>query len=303
MQIAESRSERALLALNQKRPSAVQLAADLLQLLRPANSLAASALVVVGAQLTVTGWPSPRVWLAALAMWCVTSYGYVSNDCADLAEDRINKPNRPLPAGAIPLAVAVRLSKLLAALALLLALYLGWREALVAGGVLALLSLYNRRLKSTPGGGNLLIAGLAGCTLITGGVAAQGIPARALLPLLAPVAYVTLFVAAREVVKTLEDQTGDRSAGRQTLAILLGPQRVVAVVGGLALLNGAVGLVTFFAMRYSVQFLLLTLAGIQLPLFFTVWTLWRSTDLSRVKRCLRLLKLSYVAGVLALLLA
>lgn len=275
----------------------------LIRLLRPSNSLAAAALVLIGARLAGSGLATPRAWLAALTMWFVTTYGYVSNDCTDLAEDRINKPERPIPAGAISLATARQLSRLLAAGALGLAVILGWREALVAAGVLVLLTLYNRRLKSTAGGGNVLIAVLAGCTLLTGSVAAQGFGVAAWQPLLPAATYVMLFVAARELVKTLEDVAGDHSAGKQTLALRLGPHGVVAIVLVLALVHSVMGLLIFYTMHYSGTFMLISFFGIHLPLFFTVATLWCNPDPPHVRRCLRLLKGSYLAGLLALVLA
>lgn len=83
------------------------------------------------------------------------------------------------------------------------------------GIVLGLLTFYNARLKATPGGGNLLIALLAGCTLLVGSVAALGFQRHAIVLLLAPFSVLTTFVAAREILKTLEDVSGDRLAGKQ----------------------------------------------------------------------------------------
>jgi geranylgeranylglycerol-phosphate geranylgeranyltransferase len=270
---------------------------------RLSNSLPASALVVVGGYL-VSGWPlSMRVWIAAAAMWCVTAFGYASNDYFDQAEDRINKPDRPLPAGRLPAPFAAALSGFVALSALGLAALLGWRETVVALAVLALLMLYNLRLKGTAGGGNLLVATLAGCTLVTGSVAAHGFTWGAIAPVLPPALVLALFIAAREVLKTLEDVAGDRAAHKTTLAARLGPRATVRVLAGLTLLTGLASVLPLLVQRFSWYYMLLVQGGVVGPLLFAVVHLWRQVTVRRVRRCLRLLKASYFVGLAALLLA
>lgn len=276
---------------------------DSARLVRLSNSLPASVLVLAGGYL-VTGWPlSIRVWIAALAMWCVTGFGYASNDYFDQAEDSINKPDRPLPARRLPALFAAALSGFLALAALGLSARLGWRELVVASTVLILLTLYNLRLKATPGGGNVLIATLAGGTLITGAVAERGFTSPATAPVLLPAALLTLFIAAREVLKTLEDVEGDQAAGKMTVAVRLGPQATVRLLAGLVILGGLVSVLPVVFQRFSGHYLLLVQSGVVAPLLFTVVSLWRQVTVCRVRRCLQLLKASYFVGLAALLLA
>jgi len=191
------------------------------RLLRLSNSLSASALVLIGAYLT-SRWPLPlTAWQAAMAMWCVTAYGYVSNDYTDLAEDRINKPDRPLPSGTVTITTARSFAFLLAIAAIGWSLTLGLVATIVASVVLGLLTLYNYRLKGIPGGGNLVIALLAGCTLWVGSVAVHGLNVEAIQPLLPVSLILGLFVLTREVLKTIEDIEGDQRSGRRTVAACL----------------------------------------------------------------------------------
>jgi geranylgeranylglycerol-phosphate geranylgeranyltransferase len=271
-----------------------------LRLVRLSNSLPAGALVLVGAYLAA-GWPpSGRAWLAALAMWCTTAHGYTSNDCFDLAEDSINKPDRPLPAGLVTLRGARRLAFGLAAIALLCSLWLGVGEMIVALLVLGLLSLYNARLKGLPLAGNGLIGLLAGATLITGSVTVYGFGWPAIAPVLAPAAVLACFITAREVLKTLEDVAGDRQAGKQTLATWLGPPGTLLLVALLAVLAVGLGFLPVVYLGYSWGYLAVLGFGVHLPLLFTVAYLWRKTTPAHVSRCLALLKASYSAGILAL---
>lgn len=263
----------------------------------------AALLVLIGAWLTV-GWPLPwRAWQAATAMWCVTAFGYVSNDYGDVTEDRINKPDRPLPSGAVRKDVALVLTLVLGSVALFLSVGLGWREALVALTVLGLLTLYNGRLKSSAGGGNLLIALLAGCTLLTGSVAALGFGWPAIQPLWAPAATLTTFIAARELLKTMEDLAGDQQAHKATAASHFGSATVLRWIAALTLLTVAFSLVPVLGQGYSLRYLAVIALGIHCPLLYTVHHLRQKVTPQRVSHCLALLKGSYFAGLLALLLA
>lgn len=274
-----------------------------LRLLRLSNSLPASLLVLIGAELAV-GWPLPgRAWQAAAAMWCITAFGYVSNDYFDIAEDRINKPDRPLPAGLLPPTFAAQLAVGLAVSALAISALLGLAEVLVALAVLGLLLLYNLRLKGTPGGGNSLIALLAGGTLITGSVASLGFTVSAITLLWLPAALLTTFVAARELVKTIEDLAGDRVAGKQTLPLRWGTTQVLRLIAGLAGLTLVLSLLPWLWLGYSAAYLVILTLGVSLPLFYTVYSLWQDSSPTRVSRCLALLKGSYFAGLVALILA
>jgi geranylgeranylglycerol-phosphate geranylgeranyltransferase len=272
-------------------------------LLRLSNSFSASLLVLLGADLA-TGWPlSWRVWLSALVMWLITAYGYVSNDCTDLAEDRINKPDRPLPAGLVTPAFARALAWLLALGGGLLSLPLGWRESLVAVTVLGLLTLYNLYLKSMPGSGNGLIALLAGGTLYTGGIAALGFQRQGLEVVALPALLLSTFVAARELIKTLEDLPGDRQAGRTTLATWLGGRLVLGWVAALSALLLMLSTGALLWLGYSLLFWWAVMLGVQAPLLFSLVYLWPDQRPQRVSRCLALLKGSYFVGMLALFLA
>lgn len=274
-----------------------------MRLLRLSNSLSAALLVLIGAWLTV-GWPLPwRAWQAATAMWCVTAFGYVSNDYVDGVEDRINKPDRPLPSGAVHKDVALVLALVLGSIALVLSIGLGWREALVALTVLGLLTLYNGRLKSSAGGGNLLIALLAGCTLLTGSVAALGFGWPAIQLLWAPAATLATFIGARELLKTIEDLAGDQQAHKLTAAVHFGSQTVLRWIAVLTLLAIACSLVPVAVQSYSLRYLAVIALGVHAPLLYTVYQLRQKVTPQRVSHCLALLKGSYFAGLLALLLA
>lgn len=273
----------------------------LVRLCRLSNSVSAAALVLVGAYLLV-GWPLPlEACQAAAAMWCITAFGYVSNDYVDVVEDAVNKPDRPLPNGTVTRTAAVVLAMTLATVALAISAELGWLPLVVASSVLTLLLYYNMRLKGTPGAGNLMVGLLAGCTLLTGGVAVQGLQWSVLGELWPLTILLALFVAAREVIKTVEDRQGDKAGGRKTVATEWGIPKTLLLFALLTLHFLLFTAYTYMTMGHSMPYLLLMLVGVAAPLLFTLIYLKRDAAPNRVARCLALLKGSYFVGILALL--
>lgn len=265
----------------------------LLRLLRLSNSLPASLLVLLGARLVDTSLFHPRLWLAVAAMWSITAFGYVSNDLSDQAEDRINKPDRPLPTGIITCQQARTVAGLLFTFSLLFSALLGPAPFLLALLTLGLLLLYNRRLKGAAGAGNLLIAGLAAAALLPGIVAVYGWHWVYLTKLLPATLGLLFFVLARELLKTLEDTVGDQAVGKRTFALTWGYHETRCTIGGLTILlfGTIVGLFPWW--RYSWHATTLMLFGVASPLAWSVCTLQPQGSLSQIRRRLALLKGAY----------
>jgi 4-hydroxybenzoate polyprenyltransferase len=145
-----------------------------------ADSLAGY-LVVAGP--TALDWPSAACWLAVVASLAFYAAGMVLNDVCDVAIDRDERPERPLPSGAIAVPRAALAGNLLMATGGLAAC----GAAVMANtpwpaGVGALLSaaiwLYDRHAKHTPTGPAVMGAcrglnWLLGMTAAAGPAAAQ----------------------------------------------------------------------------------------------------------------------------------
>ncbi len=275
-----------------------------LRLLRPTNSLPATGLVLLGAHLA-SGWPWPRAtWVAAGAMWAVTSFGYVTNDLHDVTADRVNKPDRPLPSGRVRLSSARVAAAALAGMAIGLASTIDGLAVLAAILALLLLVLYNVRLKSTVLIGNALIAALSGMALGVGGYTV-GRP----WALVWPGILVSLFILAREVLKTIEDVAGDRKAGVRTVATEWGAQRAGQIFAGLvtcfillslAPLDG--GLATRRWTWFSAAYLAVVMV-IDAGLAYSALVVGRSPTPANARVGLRISKVGYALGLVALLVA
>jgi 4-hydroxybenzoate polyprenyltransferase len=107
------------------------------------NSLAAQ-LIATGGQLR---WP--ELGLLVMASTALYLAGMVLNDCFDLTEDRRDRPQRPLPSGAVSIAIAWRLGWLLLGAGVALAGFVGLRTGAIALVLALAIVLYDGFLKAT----------------------------------------------------------------------------------------------------------------------------------------------------------
>lgn len=207
----------------------------LLEAARPVNAAMALVAVVVGGLVVPSFSPgaAPALLAASLVAALVTAGGNVVNDVFDLEIDRVNRPDRPIPSGRLPLPAAKAASALLLGSALLGALV----NTVVLGIALfnaGLLALYSYRLKGVPLAGNAAVAYLVASTFLFGGAAVGG-----------PVEAVPLFLLAslatlgREVAKDVEDRPGDLGRA-ETLATEFGVARASGVAAAALILAAAV---------------------------------------------------------------
>jgi 4-hydroxybenzoate polyprenyltransferase len=165
-----------------------------LQLFRAPNLFTVPGDPLAGYLFANSGFNSWDLLLPIFASLCFYSAGLLMNDLADVAEDRRDRPDRPLPSGAATVG-QVRLAMwLLNAAGLGALLGTGRPAALLAGGALvAAVWLYNRVTKPWPVVGALNMGVCRGLSVMLG--ANCGELATAQLGMLAAIA-IGLYVAA-----------------------------------------------------------------------------------------------------------
>ncbi|NKE35933.1 geranylgeranylglycerol-phosphate geranylgeranyltransferase [Natronococcus sp. JC468] len=201
----------------------------LLELTRPVNVIAASALTFIGAFVAggVTNHPV-EVVAAVVATGLAVGAGNAINDYFDREIDRINQPQRAIPRGAVSPRGALLFSAALFAGAIGFALALPRLALAIAGINLLALVAYTELFKGLPGLGNALVAYLVGSSFLFGAAAVGEIGPAAVLFLLAGVATLT-----REIIKDVEDLEGDREEGLRTLPIAIGERPALWVASAL----------------------------------------------------------------------
>jgi geranylgeranylglycerol-phosphate geranylgeranyltransferase len=192
----------------------------LVELTRPVNAIAAGALTLIGTYIAGNIVIHPlNAGLATAATVFAVGAGNAINDYFDRDIDRINAPERPIPRGVVSPRSALVFSIICFAIAIGLALTLPLLAVGIAAINLVALVAYTELFKGLPGAGNVVVAYLVGSTFLFGGAAM----ASADLTTVGTLAVLTaLSTVTREIIKDVEDITGDRQQNLNTLPIAIG---------------------------------------------------------------------------------
>ena len=207
----------------------------LAEIMRLRNGLGATVLTATGAVVSGGVALSPAVGAAMVATVAATGAGNVINDIIDRPIDAVNRPDRPLPRGAVSSTEARVLGGALVVIALVATLMLPPPAIAIAAVNLLLLGTYTQWFKGRVLIGNLLVGWLTGSTVLFG-AAAVGAVGPVISVLCAMVIGATI---SRELIKDVEDVTGDAAEGLQTAAIVWGRERAVQAAMAAAVLSVA----------------------------------------------------------------
>jgi geranylgeranylglycerol-phosphate geranylgeranyltransferase len=206
---------------------------------RPMNAVTAGLAAIV-AYLIATGTVITVTLLLMVVVALVTAAGNVINDYFDVAIDRVNRPDRPIPAGLVSLPAARAYAVTLFLAGILVCLFTNDLCIAIAIFNSVLLVGYAARLKRTPLFGNITVSYLAASMFLFGG-ALGGLPG--LLHVM-PFAVITFFaMLSRELIKDGEDVEGDKASGAVTVPIRYGIKATML----LALFCALIGVVASFA--------------------------------------------------------
>lgn len=187
----------------------------------------AGACVVLGELLALGKIPSLSAALLGFAsVFCISATSLILNDYFDLETDKINAPQRPLPAGLVTPREVILLSLAVTAVGLIAAWLISPLALLAAALVWAVGLLYNWRFKKTGIPGNLMVSFSVGMTFIFGGVAVN-------LPFEKPVWLFAVIVAlinlGEEIAADAMDMEGDQRTGSRSLPVLMGRENALKI--------------------------------------------------------------------------
>ncbi|MDR2855432.1 MAG: UbiA family prenyltransferase [Methanomicrobiales archaeon] len=221
-----------------------------ISIIRPVNCTVAGIAGVL-AYFIVTG----SIQWIVLMIWCmvflITAAGNVINDYYDAAIDAINRPERPIPSGAISQPVAQRYATFLFLLGNLIgAISLAYEMILpliIALWNSILLWWYAKKLKTTPGFGNAAVAYLSASIFLFGAAFTDPHMLTHTLTYALPIAGATFGVMlAREIMKDAEDVVGDLDANAKTIPIQYGIPRSIQIASCCAICGIILSLSLFF---------------------------------------------------------
>jgi 4-hydroxybenzoate polyprenyltransferase len=193
-----------------------------LQLLRAPNLFTVPGDPVAGYLVSNDGFTDGSIFLVAAACLCFYAAGLLLNDLVDLAEDRLDRPLRPLPAGqANPKTVRLVLWSLNALGLALLGLSGSTRALACGAATVTAVWLYNCVTKQRPVWGALTMGACRGLSMLTGALAG---PSPHAVPIAGLIAVsVTLYIAAVTHLARFETRSTVPKTARLFPVLALGP--------------------------------------------------------------------------------
>lgn len=199
----------------------------LIHLFRFELPFTAGVCVVLGQLLALGKFPTAKgMFLGFLSVFFISAAALIVNDIFDIETDKINAPERPLPAGSVTKQEAIILSIVVTSLGLITAYLIDLRVLWVACLVWVVGFLYNWRFKKTGIWGNLMVSFSVGMTFIFGGIAV-GRPFEKIVWLFGILAL--LINLGEEIAADAMDMEGDRKTGSHSLPVILGREYALKI--------------------------------------------------------------------------
>lgn len=197
-------------------------------------------------------WYNSSLLKAVAALSLLGAAGYVMNDLLDAQIDQINRPDRPLPSGELNIQTAWIMLVGLTSGAIGFSLTLPLPQQKVFLSILILLVAYNLKLSKWPLVGNLCISVIVAGALLYGALPTEFNPA-----LWTGAFFAFTCTLAREIVKDVEDITGDQAGGAFTLPVLIGVDASVRWVQAISVLIVLSSVLPYVAFSFGGLYLII----------------------------------------------
>ena len=289
----------------------MQFLSALFIIIRPLNVAIAGLSILVAASLVQPFHFSLPVACAILSTMLITGGANVINDFFDIAIDRINRPERILPAGRLRPAAAKNYAIILFACGNFFSIFINVIAVLIAVSTSFLLLVYSWKLKRLPLSGNLVVSlatalafiyatwaaesGLLHMQIARSGVTMQGWRAG-----IFPAVFAFLMHLGREIIKDLEDQAGDRAVQARTLPLAYG-LTAAQIAATLALVLLVIATFIPAGLRlYNPNYFWIILFGVDPIVLFALYMLWKNPTPPRLRQISIALKANMLLGLAAI---
>ena len=231
----------------------------------------------------------------AVAALLLLSGGNALNDFCDVEADKVNRPSRPIPSGRVKRRSALVFSVALFVIGTGLGLFVNWTAFAITCAVSAFLVLYTLALRRLLLVGNLVVSMLTGLTFVSGGVAVGAVGGAVI-----PAVFAFLFTAGREVIKDIQDVTGDDIGGLSSLAIKLGQRRAMYVSFVFLALVIVASPLPYLLNVYSIYYLICVVLGVDLVLIYCMMALLLDLGEKSAARVSTIMKFDIFVGLCAI---
>ncbi|MFQ5863964.1 MAG: geranylgeranylglycerol-phosphate geranylgeranyltransferase [bacterium] len=274
--------------MNSKLPSYFQLT-------RPINLILGVLSIFIGAFITGTIQPLANVLLACISGGLVMAGGYVINDYFDVEIDRANKPWRPLSSNQVKIQEAVIFSIILFVLGIFLSIFIHSIAFLVAVFTSLGLILYSAKLKRTVLLGNLAVSLFSALAFVYGALSVGRWRAS-----LIPAGFAFLFHLGREIIKDVEDLSGDEACSAHTLPVRFGQKAAFVMATWVFAILIVFTFLPYLFGIYGKGYFWIVLIGVDLVLILTLVLIWSRPVGYNLARISMILKADMFVGLTAI---
>lgn len=265
-------------------------------LIRPINFLITAASIYVSCLLAGgTEAQFIPMFFASLGGACIGAGGMVINDYFDIEIDRINKPQRPLPSGAVSTYDALMFYAALSGIGLIMSAYSTRVSLIIAFAAVPVIFLYSQRFKSTPLFGNLIVGGLTGLAFIYGGAAVENI-SKAIMPAI----FAFLINVGREIIKDMEDIEGDSKNNAKTYPVKYGMKKAGILASSFLVTVILSTIVPYALGMYGMKYFIAVNVGVNAVIVFVLYSLWKDQRSKNLNLLSNILKWDMLIGLLAI---
>ena len=280
-------------------------------IMRPINCIMGTLTVIIGILNTRTGIPI-NILLINLVLGILTYYfiagsGMIINDIYDIEIDKINRPDRPIPSGAVSLKQAKILFILTFGIGVMISIIhylifdLSGLNVILAVFFGLIGWLYAAWGKKQGFIGNIIVGISFSIGLIYGAVLNS-----LTIPPYIYYFFLTAFflLLSREIVKGCEDIEGDKEEGVKTLAIKLGTKKAIRF----SLLFEVLAIIFFILPIFTniinpLLFIIFMIFGIVVVLTAIILSLSKNLEQENFKKISLLLKSGALLGLIAFIFA
>ncbi len=225
----------------------------------------------------------------------IAAAGYVINDYYDIKIDYVNKPDKVVVGKLVKRRFVLISHAALNTAGILIGFYLGLYVGILNTLAAFLLWIYSNRLKRMPFIGNLVIALLAGLSILI--VAVYYRQNFNLVFIYALFAFSINLV--REVIKDMEDIRGDMRFGSRTLPIIWGLRKTKMLLYGLIALF--ILLLVLLSARLDNHVLHTFFMVLVLPIVYLIYLLYKADSQRRFHQLSAFCKLLMLAGIFSMI--
>ncbi len=284
---------------------------DAFEILRPINDIMGSLTVIIGILNTRAGIGFEKIIiniiLGALTYFFIAGSGMVINDIYDIEIDKINRPERPIPRGAITLPQAKYLFAGTLSLGIIISIIHSLIFNLVfLNVVIALIFgfmgwIYAKWGKKSGFFGNIVVSISFSIGFIYGAILNSS-----LIPLYIYFFFLNSFFSllSREIIKGCEDIEGDKELGVNTLAIKIGLKKtpyISMICVFLSILFFI--LAAFTELINGLAFSISMIFGLLIIFYAAILMPKKNLDKKDFSKISLLLKIGMFLGLIALILA